>query len=264
MHIAITASKSKTQYYINSTYIEYLLKAGYLPYIISTKDEIHKALEVCSGLVLPGGTDLNPMYYGYANFQSFAIDQEKDAFERTVFHSFRQANKPIFGICRGFQLIIMEFLNEFPEYEKVLTFMFHINHHAQTNNTESPRNVPTHFVEYVSKYLYGKNGFVIGTLGVNSMHHQCLIENFSQEKRNKNDPATIRIKVDYKDFIKTAWTEHGLKDDKKGTIVEGFVINKWGGAITAVQWHPEELQDYALLQNVFGNPSKIETNGKIK
>jgi putative glutamine amidotransferase len=264
MRIAITASKSKTQYYINSAYIEYLLKAGYLPHIISTKDEIPQALEICNGIVLPGGIDLNPMHYGYANFQSFAVDQEKDAFERLAFHSFRQADKPVFGICRGFQLIIMEFLNKFPEYEKVLNFVFHINHHAQTSSTDSPRGIPTHFVEYVSKYLYGKNGFAIETLGVNSMHHQCLIENFSREKRDKGDPAAVRIKVDYKNFTKSAWTKHGLKDNEKGTIVEGFVINKWGGAITAVQWHPEELQDCALLQNAFGNPSKIKINEKVR
>lgn len=262
MHIAITASKSKTQYYINSAYIEYLLKAGYSPYIISTESEIRQALKICGGLLLPGGVDLNPMYYGYANFQSFAVDQEKDAFERLAFHSFKYANKPIFGICRGFQLIIMEFLSEFPEYEKVLSFVFHINHHTQTNSTESPRNLPTHFVEYVSEHLYGKDGFAIETLGVNSMHHQCLVENFSREKRSKNDLVAVRIKVDYKNFTKTAWTRHGLKNDEKGTIVEGFIVNKWGGTVAAVQWHPEELQDYSLLHNIFENSSKISEKAK--
>ena len=264
MYIAITVSKSKTQYYINSAYIEYLLKAGYLPYIICTESEIHQALKICDGLLLPGGVDLDPMHYGYANFQSFAVDPEKDALERLAFHSFKHVNKPIFGICRGFQLIIMEFLSEFPEYEKALNFVFHVNHHAQINSTESPRNVPTHFVEYVSEHLYGKNGFAIGTLGVNSMHHQCLIENFSREKRDKSDPTAVRIKVNYKNFAKTAWTRHGLKDNEKGTVVEGFSIDKWGGTIAAVQWHPEELQDYSLLQNVFGNPSKIKISEKVK
>lgn len=262
MRIAITASKSKTQYYINFAYVEYILKAGYLPYIICAKDEILPALEVCDGLLLPGGIDLNPMYYGYANFNSFGVDQEKDAFERLAFHSFRHANKPIFGICRGFQLIIMEFLDKFPEYGKMLDFVFNIGNHTQTSNTDSPRNIATHFIEYVSEYLYGKDGFAIKDLGVNSMHHQCLIERFSREKRDKNDPASTRIKVNYKDFIKTAWTRHGLKNEEKGTVVEAFIINKWGGTIVAVQWHPEELCDYALLHNVFGNQPK--TSEKVK
>ena len=263
MRIAITASKSKTQYYINSAYVEYLLGAGYHPYIICTKDEIRSALKICDGLLLPGGIDLNPMYYGYANFHSFSVDQEKDAFERAVFHSFKHANKPIFGICRGFQLIIMEFLNEFPEYERVLSFVFHIGDHAQTN-TDSPRNVATHFVDYVSEYLYKKDGFAIQNLGVNSMHHQCLIEKFSREKRDKGDPAAVRIKISHKNFTKTAWTKHGLKDNEKGTVVEAFTINKWGGTIMAVQWHPEELCDYALLRSVFGGSSKTKTGNGAK
>lgn len=264
MRIAVTVSKSKTQYYINSAYIEYLLKAGYSPHIICTEGEIQQALEICDGLVLPGGVDLNPMYYGYANLQSFGVDQEKDAFERVVFHSFRHANKPVFGICRGFQLIILEFLNEFPEYEKALNFVFHIGNHAQTNTTESSRNTPTHFVEYVSKHLYGKDGFAIKNIGVNSMHHQCLVERFSREERDKGNPASVRIKVNYKNFTKAAWTKHGLKDNEKGTVVEAFTINNWGSTIMAVQWHPEELNDYALLQGVFGKPSMIKITEKVK
>ena len=264
MRIAITVSKSKTQYYINFAYIEYLLKAGYLPYIICTEDEIQPALEVCDGLLLPGGIDINPMHYGYTNYSSLGVDQEKDAFERAVFHSFRHANKPIFGICRGFQLIIMEFLNEFPGYEKMLNFVFHIPNHAQTSNTDSPRNVTTHFVEYVSEYLYGEGGYAIKDLGINSMHHQCLIEKFSREKKELNNLASTRIKVNYKDFIKTAWTRHGLKNEEKGTVVEAFTINKWGSTIIAVQWHPEELHDYALLHNIFGKPSKTRIDERAE
>ncbi|MEA3296182.1 MAG: gamma-glutamyl-gamma-aminobutyrate hydrolase family protein [Patescibacteria group bacterium] len=262
MYIAITASKSKTQYYINSVYIDYILKAGYFPYIICTEDEIHQALKICDGLILPGGTDLNPIYYGYSNIQSFAVNQEKDAFERAAFHSFRYVNKPIFGICRGFQLIIMEFLYEFPKYRKILNFEFHIGNHSQANITDTPRNTPTHFVEYVSKHLYGKNGLNIENLGVNSMHHQCLIEKFSLEQRDKN--SGVKIKVNYKDFTKIAWTRHGMKNDEKGTIVEAFTIDNWGPKIIAVQWHPEELNDYRLLHNIFEKTSMIKNNKEMK
>lgn len=261
MHIAITASINKTQqYYINIAYIKYLLKAGYTPHVIHTKEEITPALKICDGLLLPGGIDLDPMYYGYTNYSSFVANPEKDDFERTAFHTFRTANKTIFGICRGFQLIAMEFLDEFSEYEKVIKFMFHIENHNQTHHLEIERKVPTHFVNYVPEYLYGKtgkasdmNGLTISNLGVNSMHHQCLVEKFAYA--TKNSKTTI-IKTDYKNFVKIAWTQHSLAaDDRKGTIVEAFEIKNWDSKIIAVQWHPEELYDTAILHNVFGGQS---------
>lgn len=251
MHIAITSSESKTQFYLNHAYINYILESGHFPYVIHTEDEVDQALKVCGGLILPGGIDLDPMHYGYTNYSSYSTNSKKDQFERTIFHAFRKAKKPILGICRGFQLIAMEFLDEFSEtYEKVIKFVFHVENHAQTDSLNAVRTSPTHFVEYVPEDLYGKGGFIINDLGVNSMHHQCLAEKFSCSVRNGKN---TKIETSFKNFTKIAWTKHGLrKVNEKGTIVEGFLINNWGGKILAIQWHPEELCDYKILHNLFG------------
>jgi putative glutamine amidotransferase len=252
MHIAVTGSIVKHQCCINTAYINYIIKGGYTPYVIYTKKEIEPALKICDGLLLPGGVDLDPMFYGYTNYASYSVNPEKDVFERAAFHAFKAENKPIFGICRGFQLIVLEFLDEFSEYDKVIKFVFHVESHAQIDALGAARPTPTHFVEYVPEYLYGKDGFEIKNHAVNSMHHQCLIEKYAGAAKD------AKIKIDYKNFTKIAWTKHGLsQNNRKEAIVEAFSIKDWGGKILAVQWHPEELQDVALLHNIFGSENKL-------
>jgi gamma-glutamyl-gamma-aminobutyrate hydrolase PuuD len=260
MRIAIPASKSKTQFYINQAYIYYLFEAGYEPHLVCQTNEIEHASKVCDGLLLPGGGDIDPIYYGADNDYSFSVDPEKDAFERELFHTFREKAKPVFGICRGLQLIALEFIATFPKYQLngSLDFLQNVGSHNQTSSISVDRHIPTHLVEYVPAVLYGGNDYSIATKGVNSMHHQCLYEEFSipkpPAKGQKKDNKVI-IHLDEK-LIRCAWSTSGLKASVKGTIVEAFRIEKWGGPIFAVQWHPEELRDYELLHSVFGGGEK--------
>ncbi|MDO5424473.1 MAG: gamma-glutamyl-gamma-aminobutyrate hydrolase family protein [Eubacteriales bacterium] len=61
------------------------------------------------GLVLPGGTDINPKRYGQQNQASMGIDDALDELQFTVLDKFVKAKKPVFGICRGCQLINIYF-----------------------------------------------------------------------------------------------------------------------------------------------------------
>ncbi len=60
---------------------------------------------VCDALLLAGGGDPDPQYYGQENYGSHPPDRTRDAWELALFFDFWQASKPIFGICRGLQLI---------------------------------------------------------------------------------------------------------------------------------------------------------------
>ena len=57
------------------------------------------------GLILCGGSDIDPKYYGEDITESVNIDQERDEIELNLFRKFAEAGKPILGICRGCQLI---------------------------------------------------------------------------------------------------------------------------------------------------------------
>ena len=59
----------------------------------------------CDGLLLPGGGDVDPAVYGQENCGSNPPDKVRDEDELALFALFRALNKPIFGICRGHQMI---------------------------------------------------------------------------------------------------------------------------------------------------------------
>ena len=59
----------------------------------------------CDGLLLPGGGDADPALYGQENIATGKIDPDRDRDEMELIAMFRAMNKPIFGICRGLQML---------------------------------------------------------------------------------------------------------------------------------------------------------------
>ena len=59
----------------------------------------------CDGLLISGGVDINPKYYGEELNGSVNIDDKRDEMEFELFNAYLKAGKPIFGICRGCQFI---------------------------------------------------------------------------------------------------------------------------------------------------------------
>src|SRR6266571_4962787 len=58
------------------------------------------------GLLLPGGLDVDPAFYGEVKDEKVGpIDRELDETELELFRAAREAEIPILGICRGQQVI---------------------------------------------------------------------------------------------------------------------------------------------------------------
>lgn len=256
MRIGIPMSSSKTQFFINQAYVEYVVKSGLTPVLFSPMNDVQDIVaNSIDGLLLPGGIDIDPIYYGEDNYSSFSTDPEKDEFERHVFHLSREKGIPILGICRGFQLIVREYLLFNPELEKFMEFQQHISHHNQVDGQQLNRNVFQHFVNFIPKNLYGNDDSNVNSMPVNSMHHQCLIINFL--KTNV---------IGVKNFRMAAWTKRGIKNEKKTEnefVCEAFKVIKWGARILAVQWHPEELMDINLLVNFFLKKEKAKVLSEV-
>lgn len=252
MRIGLPISESKTQYYINQAYVEYIETAGYTPVLIHTRANIERIVESIDGLVLPGGIDVDPIHYGIDNVSSFTVDPAKDRFERNLFHVCRMRGLPIFGICRGLQLIALEYIMSHPESNTYLDFWTHISSHNQVESQKLERDHFVHFVNAYGNQLYGVAGSPKNSvrIPVNSMHHQALVAN------KTGHPVGQKFAV-------LAWTDRGLgeKEAKASVVVEAFSITGWGGKIFAVQWHPEELKDHKLILNFFSSPQeKVAAN----
>lgn len=63
------------------------------------------ALDGFAGLVLGGGGDVDPSYYGEAPAGTRSPNPKRDAMERDLFLAARERDLPVLGICRGLQLM---------------------------------------------------------------------------------------------------------------------------------------------------------------
>ena len=77
------------------------------------------------GLVLPGGTDLNPALYHEKNKGSRGISKSLDKLQKDLLTQFVKARKPVLGVCRGCQLINVYFGGTLKQNIKKHRYVWH-------------------------------------------------------------------------------------------------------------------------------------------
>lgn len=144
--------KGKQQYYAEAiTGVGAVAVAEYPPRIDTGYD----------GLILCGGGDIDPKYYNEPVNGSKYIDEERDKIEFALLKAYVEAGKPVFGICRGFQVINVYFGGSMHQ---------DIPESALHSSAEPPD--ASHTVTAVADSILGK---LYGTtFRVNSSHHQAV------------------------------------------------------------------------------------------
>lgn len=126
--------------------------------VITTLD-VDEAIK-CDGLLLPGGGDIDPVYYGEEMNGSDEPDRELDKAQRDILDAFVKAKKPILGICRGMQLINIYFGGSL--HQDLVTRDIH----TRKNGNDSIHSVKSVEEGNLFEKFYGK------TFNINSAHHQ--------------------------------------------------------------------------------------------
>ena len=108
-------------------------------------------------LLLPGGGDMHPRFYGQALNGSEDLDEARDARELTLIDNFLCAGKPVIGICRGLQVLNVYFGG---------TLRQHIEGHSQIDGVDRLHAINT--APGLLRELYGTR------CTVNSAHHQAV------------------------------------------------------------------------------------------
>lgn len=115
--IGITASFTSSEHQrVKNTYIEAVIRAGAIPVILptGTEKDIDRFVDKFDGFIFTGGGDVNPMLFGEEPHVDLGdVEPERDAFELPFVKAILASNKPLFGICRGMQVLNVALGGEF-------------------------------------------------------------------------------------------------------------------------------------------------------
>jgi putative glutamine amidotransferase len=93
----------------NRAYVKAVEQAGGTPVLIPHFNDLTALEPLCArldGLLLPGGADIHPHYYGEdAHPLLGEVDENEDRLDLELARYFLERDLPILGICRGVQLL---------------------------------------------------------------------------------------------------------------------------------------------------------------
>jgi putative glutamine amidotransferase len=95
---------------MNQHYVRALVAAGaapvMLPLIANDETALRAVYDRLDGVLLPGGVDIDPeVYHAARGGRIDRLDSDRDATELTIARWALAEQKPVLGLCRGFQLL---------------------------------------------------------------------------------------------------------------------------------------------------------------
>jgi putative glutamine amidotransferase len=202
---------------VRDTYAGAIRTAGGLPVILPVTDGdaglIAEYLGAVDGLLLPGGGDVAPAYYGEAQDERcHEPDRERDFFEIHLARAALQRRTPILGICRGLQVLNVAAGGTL--YQDLTCRPGTLPNHAAVGED---RRKPIHPVRILpGTRLHAIMG--VSESLVTSTHHQFV----------KDLSPGFRLAA----------------ESREDGVVEG-IENPGHPFLVAVQWHPERMyQDH--------------------
>lgn len=176
-------------------------------------------LEACDGLLLTGGVDVDPSFYGREDARSLVEepDPRRDGYEIPLIRDAVRRRMPILGICRGTQIFNVALGGSLvPDLERA-----GYRRHT-TRSDEPPRHHPV--IIEPGTLLQGIVGRVSGE--VSTYHHQAV------------DRVAPGLRV-------SARSEDGVVEALEWERTEGQSF------LQLVQWHPERMaEDEPLAKNL--------------
>lgn len=278
--IGITSSSTENRSFLNKAYLNAFTRPDVLPIMLpqfpvtnrevltqeqfnlQNKAYIDKMVGSLDGLVISGGTDINPTVFDDKNWGSSGCDSERDMMEIALVTAFILADKPIMGICRGFQLL--------GQYMGVNNFFQNLSStkelHSGTDRDFKDRQEPCHNVFVLGRfqeYLQQKtNNQEVTSINVNSWHHQGFTLTADGQ------PYNHKFKVRYPDWLRGKIDEFDQDNDIEilactGVVVEAFERRE--AKIFGVQWHPEEYGSNGLtIQYWIDNYLNVEAEQVVE
>lgn len=214
--IGITLHEEEEYLMLDSAYARCVALAGGVPILLphGTITSVEDIARFISGLVLSGGGDIDPLYFGEEPELGLGkIYPERDTWEVELCQRFMKDNKPILGICRGIQVLNVVAGG---------TLWQAIPEKSYKHVQDAPKNYATHCLNIVEDTLLNK---ITGLkqARVNSLHRQAV----------RDVAPGFKISCSSIDGI-----IEGIESEN-----HDFVIG--------VQWHPEHMWDCEEHKKLF-------------
>lgn len=220
--IGITCGEDELNFFSRRFYVSVIEAVGGVPVLLPSVQRTvirEKYLSLLNGIILSGGVDVNPLYFGEEPVPGMReISPERDEFEMMLAKEFFALGKPILAVCRGCQVLNLSLGGSI--FQDINSQIDQIIKHDQ----KAPRYCPTHSIKVIqgtrlSQILLQEH------VRVNSFHHQAV-----------KSPAP--------GFSVTAVASDG--------IIEAIEADDHPFAL-GVQWHPEctwqqDLGSYRLFR----------------
>jgi len=176
--------------------------AGLDPVLVSASD--NPSLGATGGLLLMGGSDVDPARFGATRApETEDSDPDLDAAECALIAEAIARDLPVFGICRGLQIL---------NVQQGGTLTQHLEGHERHRRITPDRALPAHTVQIVPGTLLASIADPAESWEVNSRHHQGIAALAKGLRASALDP-------------------------RDGTIE---AVERPGSRfVLAVQWHPE-------------------------
>lgn len=201
---------------ISRAYTDAVVMAGGVPILCPITDDekvLDCYIEAIDGLLLSGGDDIHPYYLAEDTAQHYGtIAPERDRYEFLLLKKAVEHNIPVFGICRGHQLIAAAFGGK----------LYHDIYSQAADKQPLYHNPPFQRAQKVHSIRLSDGETILAGLlkkekdkeiWVNSLHHQSV----------KDVPEG---------FVATAVSPDGLNE-----AMEAYPEKQ----IFSVQWHPEQM-----------------------
>lgn len=191
---------------IPNTYVYALRRAGARPVLLTEPDDAdpREILEPFDGLLLMGGGDVEPSRYGQEpHAENYGVEPVRDELEFTLLRAADEIGMPTLAICRGIQVMNVAFGGTLIQ-------------HLPDVGGFAPHGPPLGAKPVSHDVKVSPGSRLLATCGSQTLtcssHHHQGIDRLGEG------------------LTATAWSEDGLIE----------AVERDGGWMVGVQWHPEE------------------------
>lgn len=207
---------TKTVQYMEQSAANWVMSGGVLAFMIPEMSlasphlpvgiTVGNYVDALDGLVLQGGADIAPETYGETPMNPlWAGDRIRDRYEIELFHEFVRQGKPVFGICRGCQMINVALGGTL--YQDLAT-QLKSGHHRD----ESKYEQNFHDLQVLPDTFLSRLYPTVTHSRINTIHHQAV--------KTLGEGLVVEAKSAPDDVVEALrWEGHSF--------------------VMGVQWHPE-------------------------